>query len=105
MTRSKIDFRICESTRWPWAVTMAEWGRVLGIGGAGGRARAGKTGQNYSAMPTEDPHKPIRDDVRLLGELLGEMLRRQEGAELFDRRDVRALAKARRVAIPPAPTG
>src|SRR5262245_25572152 len=49
--------------------------------------------ENYSAMPAEntstpntlapasmpagsDPHKPLRDDVRLLGELLGETLRR-----------------------------
>ena len=35
-------------------------------------------------MP-DDPHKPVRDDVRLLGELLGETLRRQEGEALFER--------------------
>jgi len=41
-----------------------------------------------------DPHKPLRDDVRLLGELLGETLRALEGEELFARvEEVRALAK------------
>ena len=34
-------------------------------------------------MPADDPHKPLRDDVRLLGELLGETLRALEGDELF----------------------
>jgi len=44
-----------------------------------------------------DPHKPLRDDVRLLGELLGETLRARGGATLFDTVErVRALAKGSR---------
>src|SRR5215217_6235930 len=44
-----------------------------------------------------DPHKPLRDDVRLLGELLGETLRRDEGIALYERVErVRALAKRTR---------
>ena len=50
-------------------------------------------------MRVQDPHKAIRDDVRLLGELLGDVLRRQEGDALFQRVEaVRALAKQRRSA-------
>ena len=42
----------------------------------------------------DDPHKPLRDDVRLLGELLGEALRSLEGEALFARvEEARALAK------------
>ena len=48
-------------------------------------------------MSISDVHRPVREDVRLLGDLLGETLRRQEGAELFERVErVRAIAKARR---------
>jgi phosphoenolpyruvate carboxylase len=46
---------------------------------------------------SKDPHKPLRDDVRLLGELLGETLRRDEGMTHFERVErVRALAKLTR---------
>ena len=44
-----------------------------------------------------DPHKALRDDVRLLGELLGETLRRDEGIPHYERVErVRALAKRTR---------
>ena len=44
-----------------------------------------------------DPHKPLRDDVRLLGELLGDTLRQQGGEELFQTVErFRALSKAAR---------
>jgi phosphoenolpyruvate carboxylase len=47
-------------------------------------------------MLPSDPHKPLRDDIRLLGDLLGETLRRQD-AELFARVEaVRGMAKAAR---------
>ena len=46
---------------------------------------------------SKDPHKPLRDDVRLLGELLGETLRRDEGIMHFERVErVRSLAKLTR---------
>lgn len=45
----------------------------------------------------DDPHLPLRDDVRLLGELLGHTLREQEGVEIFETvEEVRALSKSRR---------
>jgi phosphoenolpyruvate carboxylase len=48
-------------------------------------------------MPPHDPHQPLRDDVRLLGGLLGETLRRQEGPALYERVErVRAFAKRTR---------
>ena len=41
-----------------------------------------------------DPHAALRDDVRLLGELLGDTLRAREGVGFFDRvEEVRAIAK------------
>jgi phosphoenolpyruvate carboxylase len=44
-----------------------------------------------------DPHKPLRQDVRLLGELLGETLRDHEGARLLDTVErVRSVAKTSR---------
>jgi phosphoenolpyruvate carboxylase len=44
-----------------------------------------------------DPHKALRDDVRLLGELLGETLQTHAGRALFERVErVRALAKSGR---------
>lgn len=46
-------------------------------------------------MPTpSDPHAPLRDDIRLLGDLLGQCLHDQEGQGLFDEVErVRALSK------------
>lgn len=45
----------------------------------------------------DDPHAPLRDDVRLLGELLGETLRAQVGDGFFETVEtVRALSKAAR---------
>ena len=47
-------------------------------------------------MPS-DPHKPLRDDVRLLGDLLGDTLRAQAGEKVFRTVErVRALAKSAR---------
>ncbi|HXG90627.1 MAG TPA: phosphoenolpyruvate carboxylase [Vicinamibacterales bacterium] len=46
---------------------------------------------------TTDPHQSLRDDVRLLGELLGETLKRHAGERLFAIVErVRALAKSGR---------
>lgn len=45
-------------------------------------------------MSHSDPHAPLREDVRLLGNLLGDTLRQQEGVALFDRvEQIRTLAK------------
>ena len=44
--------------------------------------------------PRTDPHKALRDDVRLLGELFGETLRGRAGEALYALiEEVRALAK------------
>jgi len=41
-----------------------------------------------------DPHVALRDDVRLLGGLLGDTLRAREGDAFFERvEEVRAIAK------------
>ncbi len=46
---------------------------------------------------TADPHKPLRDDVRLLGEILGDTVKRFAGDEVFRTVErVRALAKSGR---------
>jgi phosphoenolpyruvate carboxylase len=48
-----------------------------------------------------DRQQPLRDDIRLLGTLLGETLRAQEGPRLFDAVErVRALAKSARHGSP-----
>src|SRR5688500_4515808 len=44
-----------------------------------------------------DPHQPLRDDVRLLGEVLGRVLRHHEGDEIFQQvEQVREAAKTAR---------
>src|SRR5918999_393352 len=46
---------------------------------------------------TSDIHKPLRDDVRLLGELLGNTLKAREGEDLYQTVElVRTLAKSAR---------
>jgi phosphoenolpyruvate carboxylase len=46
---------------------------------------------------SSDPHAPLRDDVRLLGGLLGDTLRQQVGQDLFDQVElIRTLAKQAR---------
>ena len=45
-------------------------------------------------MPPVDPHESLRDDVRLLGEMLGRTLRDRAGVPLFETVElVRALSK------------
>src|SRR5687768_10270901 len=45
----------------------------------------------------DDPHAPLRDDVRLLGSLLGETLKAQAGEALYQTVErVRALSKSAR---------
>jgi phosphoenolpyruvate carboxylase len=45
--------------------------------------------------PPDSPHQPLRDDVRWLGELLGETLKQREGVAIYDTVErVRALSKA-----------
>lgn len=50
-----------------------------------------------ASVSHHDPHAPLRDDVRLLGRLLGDTLREQEGQSLFDTIErIRRLAKQAR---------
>ncbi|MGE3275915.1 MAG: phosphoenolpyruvate carboxylase [Vicinamibacterales bacterium] len=50
-----------------------------------------------------DPHKPLRDDVRLLGSLLGQTLQEREGEDLYQTVErVRALSKAAHADAPAA---
>ena len=50
-----------------------------------------------SSSPVSDPHAPLRDDVRLLGHLLGDTLRQQVGEALYDKVEaIRKLAKQTR---------
>jgi phosphoenolpyruvate carboxylase len=50
-----------------------------------------------------DPHKPLRDDVSMLGEMLGETLREREGMALYETVErVRRIAKAGRQRNQPA---
>jgi phosphoenolpyruvate carboxylase len=64
------------------------------------RARPPSSAATDSVPPqggATDPHKPLRDDVRLLGEVLGNTLRAREGESLFLTVErVRALAKSAR---------
>ena len=47
---------------------------------------------------SQDPHEPLRDDVHLLGDILGETLRQRAGEDLLHTVErVRALSKARRL--------
>src|SRR5688572_31046889 len=65
--------------------------------GIGGRAAMAAEDTLPPVSATPDPHKPLRDDVRQLGELLGQAIRAREGDQRFALVErVRALAKAGR---------
>ena len=54
-------------------------------------------------MTSRDPHAPLRDDVRMLGEMLGQTLRARSGDWLLDTVErVRVLSKAARQRRTPA---
>ena len=80
--------------------TLARWG---GSGAAGsnseetGHCDISKRRAEDNGQADSDPHKPLRQDVRLLGELLGETLRTHAGEPVFEPVEhVRALAKSAR---------
>ena len=51
-----------------------------------------------SAPQSDDPHRPLREDVRTLGAMLGETVREQEGDALFeDVERIRTLSKSARL--------
>src|SRR5919198_5495530 len=59
--------------------------------------RAASIIDHLMSRTPRDPHEPLRDDVRLLGGLLGETLRAREGPPLYDTVErVRALSKSGR---------
>jgi phosphoenolpyruvate carboxylase len=61
------------------------------------RSIPGQPGYTSAVSVPTDPHKPLRDDVRLLGELLGQAIRAREGERSFALVErVRALAKSGR---------
>ena len=55
------------------------------------------SGPGYDVGMGVDPHQPLREDVRLLGDVLGRVLRHHEGDEIFNRvEQVREAAKQAR---------
>lgn len=53
-----------------------------------------RIGKGKDVEKGEDPHGPLREDVRLLGRLLGDVLKEQHGEELFEKVEkVRSLSK------------
>src|SRR5262249_25445939 len=80
--------RCCEKRR--RSGTTADSSRAAAGGSRSANRRAGP-----EPMAAPDPHAPLRDDVRLLGTLLGETLRAREGDGFFALIErVRAMAKS-----------
>ena len=51
-----------------------------------------------SAEPNRDPHAPLRENVKLLGKILGDVIRRREGERSFELVEaLRRLAKDSRL--------
>ncbi len=69
-----------------------------------GARRRGVRGRSIVRMDrtSEDPHAPLRDDVRLLGRLLGEQLQALAGTDVYEAvEQIRALAKDARASHDP----